>query len=160
MPWTLLGAFPFYGELQSWNVKKKFFPFIASLLCISAVSASILPLAFQHKYQTPNTWICSGALGRTGWTEQKYHNRQSRTCVSFLTQLLNCCVTPNSTLLFLHWGLPLYQNWFHPTLGVTLLVKGKEICIFREWLLWPFLDASFSLKRITPLIKTCFTFHT
>lgn len=54
-------------------------------------------------------------------------------------------------------GLPLCQNWFHPTLGVTLLVKGKEICIFREWLLRPFLDASFSLKRITPLIKTCFT---
>lgn len=137
--------------------KNKFAPFIASLWCIRAVSAGILPLAFQHGYQTLNTWICSGALGRTGSTGQKYHNRQSRTCVLFLIQCLNCCVTPNSTLFFLFWGFPLCQDWFHSTLGVTLLVKGKEISIFREWLMWPILDVTFSLRRITPLIKTCFT---
>lgn len=149
--------FPFVVNYKAEMWKNKFAPFIASLWCIRAVSASILPLAFQHKYQALNTWICSGALRRIGSTGQKYHNRQSRTCVLFLIQRLNCCVTPNSTLLFLCWGLPLCQDWFHPTLGVTLLVKGKEICMFREWLIWPILEVIFSLRRITPLIKTCFT---
>lgn len=64
---------------------------------------------------------------------------------------------PKSSLLPLCWGLPLCQDWFHLTLGVTLLNQGKEIGVFREWLIWPTLDVIFSLRRITPLIQTCFT---
>lgn len=93
-------------------------------------------------------------------------NRFNRTEISQQTKQ-NLCFIPYSGpellcdsklyFFFLCWGFPLCQDWFHPTLGVTLLVKGKEISIFREWLMWPILDVTFSLRRITPLIKTCFT---
>lgn len=64
---------------------------------------------------------------------------------------------PNYSLLSLRWGLPLCQDWFHLPFGITLLNQGREISVFREWLIWPILDVIFSLRRITPLIQTRFT---
>lgn len=75
---TLLGVFSFYGELQSWDEKNKFVLFIASLWCIKAVSGSVLPLAFQHKYPALNTWFCSRGLRRIDLTGQKYHNTRKQ----------------------------------------------------------------------------------